>query len=70
MALASTEYKRRYNDKSYDAVRLNVKKGLKPQWQSYADKKGLSLNAFMIYVIENGFEHLKNTEKELFCNDN
>ena len=54
MGKASTRAKNKYNTKAYDRIAVNVKKGMKDEWKSEAEKQGLSLNAF----IEQAVNHM------------
>lgn len=47
MGKSSTKAKNKYNAKSYDRISVTVKKGVKDDWKSKAEKQGLSLNAFI-----------------------
>lgn len=48
----STTVKDRWNKKTYDDVRLRVKKGEKEKIKADADSAGMSLNSYVIYCIE------------------
>ena len=43
----------KYQAKAYDDIRLRVKKGQKAVIQAHAQAKGLSLNAYIVGLIEN-----------------
>ena len=47
MGKSSTKAKNKYNAKVYDRISVTVKKGVKDDWKSKAEKQGLSLNAFI-----------------------
>lgn len=47
MGKSQTTAKNKYNAKSYDRISVIVKKGVKDEWKSEAEKLGLSLNAFI-----------------------
>lgn len=47
MGKSQTKAKNKYNAKAYDRISVTVKKGMKDEWKSEAEKKGLSLNAFI-----------------------
>lgn len=42
----------KYRDKACDRIEIVVKKGLKAQYKAYAVARGLSLNAYIIELIE------------------
>ena len=46
----------RYKAKAYDRINLDVKKGLREQYKAQAAKRGLSLNAYIISLIEKDME--------------
>ena len=47
MGKSQTKAKNKYNAKAYDRISVTVKKGVKEEWKSEAEKQGLSLNAFI-----------------------
>ena len=49
--------KDKYNKKTYDEVKLRVKKGEKSELQAIAEQQGMSLNAFITTAIS---EYIKN----------
>ena len=49
----------RYKAKAYDRINLDVKKGLREQYKAQAAKRGLSLNAYIIQLIEKDMEENK-----------
>lgn len=46
----------KYRSKAYDQINITAKKGMKEIYKSYAEKKGLSLNAYIIQLIEKDME--------------
>lgn len=42
----------KYNAKAYDRIEIKVKKGQKAVIQAHAQRKGLSLNAYIVSLIE------------------
>ena len=46
----------RYKAKAYDRINLDVKKGLREQYKAQAAKRGLSLNAYIVSLIEKDME--------------
>lgn len=46
----------KYRDKACDRIEIVVKKGLKDQYKAYAAARGLSLNAYIIELIERDME--------------
>jgi hypothetical protein len=51
MGKSQTKAKNKYNAKAYDRISVTVKKGVKEEWKSEAEKRGLSLNAFIDKAI-------------------
>lgn len=67
MGKSQTKAKNKYNAKAYDRISVTVKKGVKEEWKSEAEKQGLSLNAFidkavnqMMAVVDNN-DTIENT---------
>lgn len=52
MGKTSTASKQKYNEKAYDRIALNVKKGQREVIREHAESKGLSLNAYINKLIE------------------
>lgn len=48
----STQYKNEWNAKKYDQVRLNVPKGKREIYKSFAESQGKSLNALIIELLD------------------
>ena len=48
----SAASKNKWNEKTYDRINLVVRKGQKEQIQEYAKEKGMSLNAYIVGLIE------------------
>lgn len=46
----------KYRDKAYDRVELQIKKGDKDIYKAQAQKRGMSLNAYIISLIEKDME--------------
>lgn len=42
----------KYKAKAYDRLELQLKKGTKDIYRKHAEKKGMSLNSYFIYLIE------------------
>ena len=42
----------KYNAKAYDQIKIVVKKGRRDEIKQYAEKCGMSLNAYVNYLIE------------------
>ena len=51
MGKSQTTAKNKYNAKSYDRISVTVKKGVKDEWKSEAEKQELSLNAFIEQAV-------------------
>ncbi len=60
MGKSQTKAKNKYNAKAYDRISVTVKKGMKDEWKSEADKQGLSLNAFIENAVNQKIEQEKN----------
>ena len=52
MGKTSTQSKNKYNTKTYDQLRIIVKKGQKDVIKQYAESKGMSLNGYINSLIE------------------
>lgn len=52
MGTAETRAKNKYNAKAYDQIPLRVKVGEKEKIQAHAQQKGMSLNAYIVNLIE------------------
>lgn len=46
----------KYKAKTYDRVELQIKKGMKDIYKAQAEKRGLSLNAYIVSLIEKDME--------------
>ena len=58
---ASTRAKRKYNEKNYDRLTMNIKKGRKDELKTIADGQGLSLNAFILTAIDEKIDRLNHS---------
>lgn len=59
MGTSATKAKNKYAQKNYDQIRLQVKKGLKEEYQEKARIAGYkSLNSFIVDAIEEKIEKL------------
>lgn len=58
---ASTRAKRKYNEKNYDRLTMNIKKGRKDELKTIADGQGLSLNAFILAAIDEKIDRLNHS---------
>ena len=52
MGTAETKAKNKYNAKAYDQIPLRVKAGEKEKIKAHAQQKGMSLNAYIVDLIE------------------
>lgn len=52
MGKTSTASKNKWNAQNYDQLRVVVKKGKKDEYKAHAKSKGMSLNAYIIGLIE------------------
>lgn len=59
MGRNSNESILKYQRKAYEDIRLRVKKGEKETIKAHAEKKGLSLNAYINMLIEKDMEEEK-----------
>jgi len=48
----SNESKAKYNAKAYDRANIVFKKGMKDIYKKQAENKGMSLNAYIISLLE------------------
>ena len=55
---ASTRAKRKYNEKAYDRLTMNIKKGRKDEIKTIAEQQGQSLNAFVLSAIDEKINRL------------
>lgn len=55
---ASTRAKRKYNEKAYDRLTMNIKKGRKDELKAIAEGQGQSLNAFVLSAIDEKINRL------------
>lgn len=46
----------KYRSKSYDQINVTTKKGMKEIYKAHAEKQGLSLNAYIVSLIEKDME--------------
>jgi len=56
MGKTSTASKNKYNAKAYEQIPLRVKTGQKDEIKAKADSRGMSLNAYIIDLIEKDME--------------
>lgn len=56
MGTSETRAKNKYNAKAYDQIPIRVKSGEKEKIRAYAEKEGLSLNAYIVGLIERDME--------------
>lgn len=42
----------KYRDKAYDRIEIQTKKGMKEVYQTQAANHGMSLNAYIIHLLE------------------
>ncbi len=53
MGKTSVEVKERYNKKTYEDIRIRVRKGQKAIIQTRADAVGKSINSYMVDLVRN-----------------
>lgn len=59
MGKTSTAVKRRYNDKVYERIALDVPKGTKATWKECAESRGKSLTQFVRDAVEKEINEIK-----------
>lgn len=59
MGKTSTAVKRRYNDKVYERISLDVPKGTKATWKEHAESRGKSLTQFVRDAVEREISEIK-----------
>jgi predicted HicB family RNase H-like nuclease len=52
----SNESKKKYNEKAYDRIQLVVKKGQRDKIKAHAATLGISLNSYIVSLIEKDLE--------------
>lgn len=52
MGRTSSQVKQRYNQKAYDEIKVRVPKGQRDAIKDYCERRGESVNAFIIRAIE------------------
>lgn len=52
MAGKYTEYKNKFQSEKYDRISVLVEKGRKESIKAHAESKGMSLNAFIVGLID------------------
>lgn len=46
----------KYNKKTYDDLKIRVPKGMRETYKQQADRKGMSLNTYIVSLIEKDME--------------
>jgi len=59
MGKTSSKAKNRYNLKTYDYIRLTVKKGQRDEIKKFASSQGKSLNSFVVGLISKEMEQFQ-----------
>lgn len=52
MANKTTDYKRQFNDDNYDRIYVSAPKGKKDEYKVLADSNGMSLNAYIVSLLD------------------
>lgn len=52
MPTARTRANRKYNERVYDQLKIQVKKGVRDSWKNAASVRGLSLAALIVSAVE------------------
>lgn len=66
MPTARTKANRKYNEKAYDKVQIQVHKGLKDVWKQAAERLGLSLAGLIVKAVEEYIQNHYNDYENLF----
>ncbi len=59
-----TAYKNKFNREHYDRIHLAVPKGMKSIFKSLASQKGMSVNAYVISLVQQDKMSMINSMKE------
>lgn len=62
MGSSATKAKYKYNKEHYSRIALDVKKETKQLWQEEAERRNMSLNAFIQYAVGKCLETEKMTQ--------
>ena len=52
MAKKETDYKRKFNEDNYDRIYVTAIKCKKEEYKALADSNGMSLNAYIVHLLE------------------
>ena len=52
MAKKETDYKRKFNEDNYDRIYVTAIKGKKEEYKALAEQNGMSLNAYIVHLLE------------------
>lgn len=64
MGKTSSAVKNRYNNKAYDRITIMPKKGSKDRYKAHAERRGKSLTALIIDLLEQDIQSMKNENGE------
>lgn len=67
--MGQVEASKKYNDKTYEEIKIRVKKGDKKIIKEFAEKLGMSTNGYIINSIKKELLNLVNREKEYNMNE-
>lgn len=57
MATSRTRANRKYNDKTYDQIKIQLRKGIRDTWKIEAEKRGLSLASLILQAVSEFLEN-------------
>ena len=59
MPKKTTDYKRQFNKDNYDRIYVSAPKGKKEEYKALADSNGMSLNAYIVQLLDEQFAKQK-----------
>ena len=59
MAKKETDYKRKFNEDNYDRIYVTAIKGKKEEYKALAERNGMSLNAYIVQLLDEQFAKQK-----------
>lgn len=54
----------KYKEKAYDRLEIQLKKGMKEEYRAQAEQKGMSLNAYIVSLLEKDKEEIQCQSKK------
>lgn len=55
---------RKYRDKAYDQMNLQIKKGTKETYKQQAAAHGMSLNAYIVHLLDKDKDDIESAESK------